>query len=276
MSRNSSQSHDRESEEGERRDPTAEPVAAAGAGAGAAVAPVSFDPVTAPRIGFASGRAVDVGRLTVDRLRAMFAVPGSWTPETSDESRKPRLRRGATGLVPASVLVPIVVRDSGLSVLLTERTAHLNDHAGQVSFPGGSAEAIDTGVDDTALREAEEEIGLARRQVEVIGRLPDYVTITGFVVAPIVALVFAPFTLTLDAYEVAEAFEVPLDFLLDPANHERRRIAMDGFERSFTAMPYGSHFVWGATAAMLRNLYLFIAAQTDTRSTASPDTGPDA
>ncbi|MEO9065921.1 MAG: CoA pyrophosphatase, partial [Burkholderiaceae bacterium] len=185
----------------------------------------------------------------------------AWLPERSDESRKPRLRNGATGLVAASVLVPIVVRHGGPTMLLTERTAHLNDHAGQVSFPGGSAEVDDVDEIATALRETEEEISLSRRHVEVIGRLPDYPTITGFNVAPIVALVYPPFALTLDAFEVAEAFEVPLAFLLDPANQERREIVMDDHVRLFTAMPYGSHFVWGATAAMLRNLYLFLAAQ---------------
>ena len=146
-------------------------------------------------------------------------------------------------------------------MLLTERTAHLNDHAGQVSFPGGSAEPEDVDAVDTALRESEEEIGLARTHVEVIGRLPDYPTITGFNVAPIVALVHPPFSLTLDAFEVAEAFEVPLAFLFDPANQQRREITLDGHVRHFLAMPYAAHFIWGATAAMLRNLYLFVAAQ---------------
>lgn len=221
----------------------------------------AFDPERAPVIGRAPGSAVPADRLTPAYLRRVFARPGEWRPERSDESRAPRLRPGATGLVPASVLVPIVVHASGPTMLLTERTAHLNDHAGQVSFPGGSAEPEDTDEIETALREAEEEIGLARARVEVIGRLPDYPTVTGFNVAPIVALVEPPLSLTLDAFEVAEAFEVPLIFLLDPANHQRRAIIMDGHTRQFMAMPYDQHFVWGATAAMLRNLYLFLAAQ---------------
>jgi 8-oxo-dGTP pyrophosphatase MutT (NUDIX family) len=220
-----------------------------------------FDPETAPMVGIAEGAAIPASLLTVERLRRAFVDPVDWTPERSDESRKPRLRRGASGLVPASVLVPIVAREDGPTMLLTERTAHLNDHAGQVSFPGGSAEPDDVDAVDTALRESEEEIGLARKHVEVIGRLPDYPTITGFNVAPIVALVHPPFALTLDAFEVAEAFEVPLAFLFDPANQQRREIPMDGRMRHFLAMPYGAHFIWGATAAMLRNLYLFIAAQ---------------
>ena len=221
-----------------------------------------FDPQAAPISGYADGPAIGIERLGVEALRRYFAEPRAWQPERTDEARKPRLRPGAIGLTPASVLVPIVLRDEGPTVLLTERTAHLNDHAGQVSFPGGSAEPEDADVVATALRETEEEIGLDRAHVEVIGRLPDYPTVTGFVVAPIVALVHPPFTLQPDPFEVAEAFEVPLTFLLDPAHHERRDLVLDGIRRRFVAMPFASHFIWGATASMLRNLYLFIAAHT--------------
>ncbi len=220
-----------------------------------------FDPQRAPVTGRADGRALAVDTLTADRLRRVLADPRPWKPEKADESRKPRLRRGATGLVPASVLVPIVLRPGGSTVLLTERTAHLNDHAGQVSFPGGSAEPEDVDVVATALRETEEEIGLARSHVEVIGRLPDHPTVTGFNVAPIVALVHPPFDVRPDPFEVAEVFEVPLAFIVDPAHHERRAVVFDGVRRSFVAMPHGPHFIWGATAAMLRNLYLLLAAQ---------------
>ena len=231
-------------------DPTAEPIA-----------PLPFDPQQSPIVGIASEPAIAADRLTVERVRAAFVAPRAWQPEVSDESKKPRLRVGATGPVPASVLIPIVARAGGLTVLFTERTAHLNDHAGQVSFPGGSAEPGDIDAIDSALRESEEEIGLARRHVEVIGRLPDYPTITGFMVAPIVALVFPPFDLMLDAFEVAEAFEAPLAFLMNPGHHERREIVFDGEVRHFTAMPHGDHFIWGATAAMIRNLYRFLHAQ---------------
>jgi 8-oxo-dGTP pyrophosphatase MutT (NUDIX family) len=234
---------------------------------GAAPLPTSarmppFDALAATIVGHAAGPAIDPASLTPDRLRRIFGAPLAWLPEITDEIRKPRFRRGLTDYVPAAVLLPIVVHAHGPTMLLTQRTAHLNAHAGQVSFPGGSMEPGDRDAVETALRETEEEIGLSRTHVEVIGRLTDYLTVTGFRVATIVALVHPPFTLALDAFEVAEAFEVPLSFLLDPANHERREIVTyDGDTRRFTAMPHGPHFIWGATAAMLRNFYLFMEMQ---------------
>jgi len=147
-------------------------------------------------------------------------------------------------------------------VLLTRRTDHLRDHAGQISFPGGRAEPEDANAVATALREAEEEVGLRREHIEVIGNLPDYATVTRFVVTPVVALVDAAHTLTLDPFEVAEAFEVPLTFLMNPAHHRRHEFDWDGARRQFLSMPWtrnpgrpNEFFIWGATAAMLRNLY---------------------
>jgi 8-oxo-dGTP pyrophosphatase MutT (NUDIX family) len=157
-------------------------------------------------------------------------------------------------LTPAAVLFPIVLREAAPTVLLTQRTAHLKDHAGQIAFPGGRVEASDNSPVDTALRETEEEIGLARGHVEVLGYLPEYRTGTGFRVTPVVALVRPPFTLTLDAFEVAEAFEVPLAFLLDPANHQRHSLHYRGALRQYFAMPWGDYFIWGATAGMIRSL----------------------
>jgi 8-oxo-dGTP pyrophosphatase MutT (NUDIX family) len=157
-------------------------------------------------------------------------------------------------LTPAAVLVPIVLRDAGKTVLLTQRTAHLRDHAGQISFPGGRVEDEDASPVHTALRETEEEIGLARCHIEVLGYLPEYRTGTGFRVTPVVGLVKPPFDLTLDPFEVAEAFEVPLDFLLDPANHKEHSLHYRGALRHFFAMPYGDYFIWGATAGMIRSL----------------------
>jgi 8-oxo-dGTP pyrophosphatase MutT (NUDIX family) len=161
----------------------------------------------------------------------------------------------AATLIPAAVLVPVVNRPAGLTALLTRRTEHLAYHAGQISFPGGHMEPGDARPEDAALRETEEEIGLHRRHVEVIGRLDRYLTRTGFDVTPVVAVVEPPFDLAPDPHEVAEVFEVPLDFLLDPRNHQRHSRQYEGRERHFYAMPYGAYYIWGATAGMLRNLY---------------------
>lgn len=158
-------------------------------------------------------------------------------------------------LRPAAVLVPLVQRPAGLTVLLTQRTDHLNNHAGQVSFPGGRLEDDDPGPEACALRETEEETGLSPDRVEILGRLDDYVTVTGFRVVPVVALVTSPFTLTPDPFEVAEVFEVPLAFLLDPANHKVVDRRVNGRPRPYYAMPYDRFYIWGATAGMLMNLY---------------------
>jgi 8-oxo-dGTP pyrophosphatase MutT (NUDIX family) len=160
-----------------------------------------------------------------------------------------------TPLKPAAVLVPLVDHPDRLTVLFTRRTAHLAHHAGQVSFPGGHIEPDDESPRETALRETEEEIGLDRSHAEIIGHLDTYVTRTGFVVTPVVAVVTPPFELAPDPHEVAEVFEVPLAFLLDPANHQRCSAEFEGVTRHFYAMPYGPHFIWGATAGMLMNLY---------------------
>ena len=162
---------------------------------------------------------------------------------------------GGRGHCPAAVLVPVVARGQVPTVLLTRRTDHLHHHPGQISFPGGRVEDADTSPIDTALRETEEEIGLHRCHIELIGTLPDYLTGTGFRVTPVVGLVTPPFELTLDAFEVAEAFEVPLSHFLDPANHEQHSIVHEGRLRQFHAMPYQGYFIWGATAGIIMSLY---------------------
>ena len=171
-------------------------------------------------------------------------------------------------LRPAAVLVPLVQRPTGLQVLLTQRTAHLHDHAGQVSFPGGRTDPQDRDAVATALREAQEEVGLDPALVEVIGALPVYTTVTRYQVTPVVALVAPTLTLRLDPFEVAEAFEVPLAFLMDPAHHRRHLVEVaPGVTRQFLSMPWSPDpaaaperfFIWGATAAMLRNLYHLLA-----------------
>ena len=159
------------------------------------------------------------------------------------------------GLTPAAVLVPVILRPEGLTVLFTQRTAHLNDHAGQVSFPGGRCEADDPSPVHTAPRETEEEIGLEPARIEVLGLLPEYRTGTGFTVTPVVGLVRPPFELSLDSFEVAEVFETPLAFFLDPANHQRHSMEIGGVRRHYYAMPYEGYFIWGATAGMLVSLH---------------------
>jgi len=163
--------------------------------------------------------------------------------------------RCTSALTRAAVLVPLIAHRDSTTVLLTLRTEHLAKHPGQISFPGGHIEDGDDTPEETALRETEEETGLHRRHIDIVGRLDDYETRTGFRVTPIVAIVTPPFDLEPDPYEVAETFEVPLAFLLDPVNHRRHSRLFEGSEREFYAMPYNEHFIWGATAGMLINLY---------------------
>jgi 8-oxo-dGTP pyrophosphatase MutT (NUDIX family) len=157
-------------------------------------------------------------------------------------------------LTPAAVLVPLVMQPGGLTVLLTQRTQHLAAHAGQISFPGGKREASDADAIAAALRETEEEVGLPRDHVEVIGRLDTYVTSTGFEVTPVVGLVRVPYPSKPDPVEVAEVFEVPLAFILDRANHHRDSREFKGRRRVFYVLPYQGRYIWGATAGMLVNL----------------------
>jgi 8-oxo-dGTP pyrophosphatase MutT (NUDIX family) len=202
---------------------------------------------------------VDPALLTADGLRRRFRDSRPFEAPIRGDG-------GLSGRTPsaAAVLVGLVQREDGLHVLLTRRTDHLRDHAGQISFPGGRSEPEDPDPEATALRESEEEVGLARGHVEVLGRLPDYTTVTHYVVTPVVGLIQPPFELKLDAFEVAEAFEVPLSFLMTPAHHRRHVFSFDGGQRQFLSMPWrrGGHpteyFIWGATAAMLRNLYHFL------------------
>ena len=223
------------------------------------MAKLFFDPLIIPVVSVAGESAVAADRLTVVGLRRHFIDQPLWTPERADEG----LRHNSSDAPrPASVLIPIVDRAEGMTLLLTLRTDHLTNHAGQVSFPGGRFETEDVSALETALRETEEEIGLDRRHVEIIGTLPDYFTGTGYQVTPVVALVHPPFDLKADPSEVAEIFEVPFDFLMDGMNHQRRTAEFpNGFgRRSFYAIPYDRFFIWGATAGMLRNLFHFLKA----------------
>jgi 8-oxo-dGTP pyrophosphatase MutT (NUDIX family) len=216
-----------------------------------------IDPQRLPVDAIAGEAALPAAHLDAAWLRRRLASPRPWTPELPEDLlfRLGELRR-------AAVLVPLIQRPDGLTVLLTQRTAHLSAHAGQVSFPGGSAEAGDSSAIETALRESEEEIGLQRRHVEIIGVLPDHATASSFLVTPVVGLVTPPFDLQADPGEVAEIFEVPLAFLMDGLNHQRMSFALPngGGRRSFYAMPYERFFIWGATAGMLRNLFHLLRA----------------
>ena len=162
---------------------------------------------------------------------------------------------GRAGNTVAAVLIPIVAHPEGLTVLFTQRTTHLKSHSGQVSFPGGRAEPGDPSAEFTALREAEEEIGLPARSVEVLARLPDYRTRTGFRVTPVVGLLRPPLALAPDPREVDEVFEVPLAFLLDPANRQRRTREFQGATVGYYVFEYQQRVIWGATAGMLVNLH---------------------
>ena len=229
--------------------------------------PLILDPRAIPVIGVDEHLpAVPPERLSEAAVRARFASPAAWTPMFAGDGQRIGQNRLPAA---AAVLVPLVLHDDGLSVLLTRRTAHLREHAGQISFPGGRAEPGEDDPAQTALREAEEEVGLPRDQVEVIGCMPVYTTVTSFVVTPVVALVRSPLALQLDPFEVAEAFEVPLSFLMTPAFHRRHAFERDGQQRHFLSMPWQGrggdgelreYFIWGATAAMLRNLYHFLSA----------------
>jgi 8-oxo-dGTP pyrophosphatase MutT (NUDIX family) len=160
----------------------------------------------------------------------------------------------STALRPAAVLVPLIDHAEGMSVLLTQRTAHLSAHAGQISFPGGRIEEDDPDAVAAALRETEEEVGLPRHRVSVVGRLDTYITGTGFEITPIVGIVAPPVALAIDPYEVAEAFEVPLAFILDSRNHQRIERAVGARRRCFFVLPYEGRNIWGATAGILVNL----------------------
>lgn len=219
----------------------------------------NFDPRQVPLLGVdAHLPPVQPVALAPQALRQRFAEPPAWQPELWSEPR-------FTDRQPAraSVLVPVVMRERP-TIILTERTTNLSTHSGQVAFPGGKRDDTDVDEADTALREAHEEIGLERGLAEVIGTLPTYTTGTMFIITPVIALVRPDYRLALNPHEVADAFEVPLDFLMNPAHHRRHAIEFSGARREWFSMPYEDgpkeRFIWGATAAMLRNFYRFLAA----------------
>jgi len=225
--------------------------------------PLSIDPRQLPLdAGFdrdpARGRALGPEQLTAAAVRSRFADPRPWRAELIGDAL---LLDGARA-TPAAVLIALFQRDEGLHALFTRRCRDLPTHAGQISFPGGRIEPDDCDPVDAALRESSEETGLPAACVEVLGSLPTYLTITGFEVTPVVGLVEAPVSLTLSRDEVEDAFEVPLSFLMDPANHQRRIAELHGKQRFVYSMPFhdgrGEQFIWGVTAAIVRNFYGFL------------------
>ncbi|MPM96452.1 putative Nudix hydrolase NudL [bioreactor metagenome] len=217
----------------------------------------NFDPRLAPLEGVDSHLpAVPASAMTPDALRQRFASPPVWTPDVLRDrtvlDREP---------ADASVLLPIVMREQP-TVLLTQRTTRLSSHSGQVAFPGVKADPGDGGPNGTALRETHEEVGITPQYVEVLGHLTNYVTVTAFNVTPVVARLHPGFVLEPNPDEVADVFEVPLQFLLDPRHHERHYLEWEGMRRDWYAMPYQDgdkqRYIWGATAGILRNFYRFM------------------
>ena len=221
-----------------------------------------IDPQAAPVVAQLSGPAIPGEALSVaeiilwcNRTKAFPSFP-QWSPE----ARADRRLRGLefTQLSPAAVLIAVCPVSSDL--ILTRRPLHLKDHPGQISFPGGRMEPSDASLIETACREAEEEIGLKRHWITPLLTLPQYITVTGFQVTPVLGVLSPGYGLSPHPDEVDEIVRVPLGFLMDPRNHQLRQVTIESELIEFFAMPYQSHFIWGATAAMIRNLYHFFVA----------------
>ena len=211
----------------------------------------------------APGGAREITHDFFDRARARLTLevpPGLFDPSVpvtrGDLDLDPAVweRAGVTASRPAAVLVPVVDRPEP-GIILTMRTSELPSHAGQIAFPGGKIDNTDHGPLAAALREAKEEVGLDARLIEPLGFLDVYLTFSGFRILPVVARVAPGYDLTLNPSEVADAFEVPLDFLMGPENHQRHSRDWKGIQREYYAMPYGERYIWGVTAGILRNLY---------------------
>ncbi len=227
----------------------------------------NFDPRLIPVVGVDTHLpAVQPELLLPHALQQRFENPPIWTPEVVlEKSYSTR-----TEVSRASVLVPIVLRGplhDQPTVLLTQRTESMSTHSGQIAFPGGRSDPMDADAAATALRESHEEVGLATEFVQVLGQLPTYLTGSAYAITPVVAFVHPGFTLVANPLEVAEIFEVPLEFLMNPSNHRRHEVRWRDSNRQWFSMPYSDletgkeHFIWGVTAGILRNLYRFLVAR---------------
>lgn len=194
----------------------------------------------------------------MDRHTIQQRLETSTVGDRGDHDLNPGFKPAREPLLPAAVLVPLVDRPDGINVLLTRRTAHLKAHAGQISFPGGKMEPGDADAVETALRETEEEVGMPRDRVDVVGRLDRYVTRTGYDITPIVGFVSPPFPVRPDPSEVDEVFEAPLSYLINPENRSKDSRQLMGQTRYFYAMTFGDHYIWGATAGMIVNLAVLL------------------
>ncbi|HEX7385856.1 MAG TPA: CoA pyrophosphatase [Castellaniella sp.] len=225
-----------------------------------------FDPKVQPVVPVVALPPVPPGVLTLEGLREAFREPVPWQVEPLFIESFSAERVASSSARHAAVLMPFVQRAGGVSMLFTRRSEQLHHHAGQVSFPGGCIEPDDTGVVAAALRETREEIGVERRFVHVLGTQPTLLTTTGFLMTPVVAELLPGFQVEPEGDEVAEVFEVPLSVLMDPGRYELRQLRTQwGHGRYFFAIPWDSHFIWGATAVLLRNLYHFLAASFSAR-----------
>lgn len=208
----------------------------------------------------------DVPDFTLESLRRLVEIRIDTLKSmevSGDHILNPALGRADVRmeLKDAAVLIPIVDRDGQASVMLTRRTENLPNHAGQVAFPGGKVEASDVNETATAIRESEEEIGLNKKFVTPLATLPPYLAYSGFRIFPVLAVVGAGFNLTINRGEVEAVFEVPLQFLMTTANHERRSRQVDGVERHYYVIPYREHYIWGVTAGIIRSVYERIFAK---------------